>query len=217
MPKTAVKKRIEFCKKYQSWTKERWSEVLFSDESTFKQFTNTNRFVRRPSGSDPNNPRYTVSTVKHSPQVMVWACFAFNGRGALHFIPNGQKMNSTSYLNILQDKLKTWMQITNTKTFLHDYSPCHEAKKVTQWLLHEGIEVIDWPSYSPDLNPIENMWAIFKRKLSEKKILSLPHLKSCIKEVWCTEITNKLCQDLAQSMPSRIQKVLKNHGHATKY
>ena len=45
-PKTAVKKRIEFCKKYQSWTKERWPEVLFSDASTFKQFTNTNRFVR---------------------------------------------------------------------------------------------------------------------------------------------------------------------------
>ena len=63
------------------------------------------------------------------------------------------------------------MQITNTKTFLHDYAPCHKAKKVTQWLLHEGIEVIDWPSYSPDLNPIENMWAIFKRIVGKENFV----------------------------------------------
>ena len=82
--------------------------------------------------------------------------------------------------------LSIWDKMQNTKTFLHDYAPCHRAKKVTQWLLHEGIELIYWPNYSPDINPI------FKRKLWEKKILSLPHLKSCIKEVWCTEITLSL-------------------------
>lgn len=217
LPKSAVAKRLQFCHKYKHWTENQWSKVLFSDESTFRQFTSIKSFVRRPNKSNPNNKRFSIGTVKHSPQVMVWAAFGYYGRGPLHFIPSGEMMNSTRYRNILEQKLPTWMPLLQCEIFLHDSAPCHKAKLVTQWLNENRIEVLDWPSYSPDLNPIENMWAILKKLVSEKNISSLQHLQQVITDVWCKEITPQLCQKLASSMPSRIDKVIKNKGQATKY
>lgn len=42
--------------------------------------------------------------------------------------------------------------------FMQDNAPIYGAKKVRKWFENNGIEVMDWPPYSPDLNPIENLW-----------------------------------------------------------
>lgn len=217
MPKAAVKRRIAFCRKYAHWTPEDWAKVLFSDESTFRQFNNVRGFVRRPPGSNPNDPRFVTTTVKHCPQVMVWGCFSSGGRGGLYFVPKGATMNSQRYRSVLDDKVPVWMNVLSCEIFQHDSAPCHKSKLVTGWLRTNQIEVLDWPSYSPDLNPIENLWAIMKEKISNIEITSLSHLEEVIKKVWCSEISPQLCQNLIFSMPNRIQKVLKNKGHATKY
>lgn len=217
MPATAVKRRLTFCRKYAHWTQDDWAKVLFSDESIFRQFNNVRGYVRRPPGSNPNNPRFVTTTVKHCPQVMVWGCFSAEGRGGLYFVPKGESMNSQRYLNVLNDKLPLWMDILSCNTFQQDSAPCHKSKSVTSWFRTNQIEVLDWPSYSPDLNPIENLWAIIKEKVSKVQIKSLSHLGEVIKNVWCSEIDAQLCKNLVFSMPTRIQKVLKNKGHATKY
>ncbi len=50
--------------------------------------------------------------------------------------------------------------------FQQDLAPAHTAKS---WLNDHGVGVLDWPAYSPDLNPIENLWAIIKRKMRNKR------------------------------------------------
>ena len=45
-------------------------------------------------------------------------------------------------------------------TFMQDNDPIHSAKTVKKWLSEMGIKVRDWPPYGPDLNPIENLWAL---------------------------------------------------------
>ena len=217
MPKAAVKRRIEFCRKYAHWTSEDWAKVLFSDESTFRQFNNVRGLVRRPPASNPYDPRFVTTTVKHCPQIMVWGCFSYGGRGGLYFVPKGQMMNSQRYQNVLCDKVPLWMNVLSCEIFQHDSAPCHKAKTVTEWLNTNQIEVLDWPSYSPNLNPIENLWAIMKEKISKIEITSLSHLEEVIKSVWCRDISAQLCKNLVFSMPNRIKKVLKNKGHATKY
>lgn len=217
MPKAAVQRRLAFCRKYRDYTVDQWKSVLFSDESTFRQFSNVRGFVRRPPSSNPNNPRFVSATVKHSPQVMVWGCFAYNGRGGLHFLSQNQMMNAKLYQTILEDKLPDWMRRLQCNVFQHDSAPCHKAKTVTQWFKANNIEVLDWPSYSPDINPIENLWGIVKQKLSNVDITSLPHLRQEITRIWCLEVTKELCQNLISSMPRRIKAVLKNNGKATKY
>ncbi len=49
--------------------------------------------------------------------------------------------------------------------FQQDLAPAHSAKATSTWFKDHGIPVLNWPANSPDLNPIENLWGIVKRKM----------------------------------------------------
>ena len=84
------------------------------------------------------------------------------------------------------------MSIHKCEFFQHDGAPCHTAKTVGTWLQESSVEVLSpWPGSSPDLNPIENCWAIVKKKVAAHKLKSAADLEAKIKEVWCRKITGK--------------------------
>ena len=160
---------------------------------------------------------YTVPTVKHAPSVMVWGSFSAAGRSGLFFLPKGEKMNAQRYKQVLEDHLVNFMAIRGCTTFQHNSAPCHTAGVIKKWLADNDIQVLDWPGSSPDLNPIEHLWTIVKKKVCGKNSSSLEDLKKDIRHVWCTEVTPELCKSLADSMPRRIAKVIANKGYPTKY
>ena len=211
-----IKARLAFCAKYKQWTPEQWKQVLFSDESTFMQFRDVSKLVRVPEGVSPLNNKYTKKVVKHSPSVMVWGCFGYNGRGSLYFLEKGEKMNAAKYLAMLQEKLPPFMTILSCTVFQQDGAPCHTAKTVMKWLKSK-YDVLDWPGNFPDLNPIENLWLILKDKVASKQPKSMDDLKRIIVQCWSQEITVEYCQNLIMSMPKRIENVIKNKGYPTKY
>lgn len=212
------KKRLEFAKAHRDWTFEDWKEVMWSDESTFQVLSSHRVKVRRPSNSSRYDSRFTVKTVKHSPSVMVWACFSAKlGRGGLFFLPKNTTMNADRYIGVLNDHLYDSFSIHDTSIFMHDGAPCHTSRKVKQDLQKKNIRVLEWPGNSPDLNPIENAWKMMKDKVKEEKPTSVPHLQDIIKNVWTTQIDIQYFINLVQSMPKRMLDVIHSRGDMTKY
>ena len=71
---------------------------------------------------------------------------------------------------------------------------------------------MDWPSMSPDLNPIEHLWGILKRKVEVCKGSNICH----VMEEW-KSIPVASCEALVNSMPRRVKAVLDNDDGYTKY
>jgi transposase len=76
---------------------------------------------------------------------------------------------------------------------------------------------LEWPGNSPDLNPIEHLWAIMKGKLRRRRPSSIPELKQIISDIWNNEITQNYLKSLFMSMPRRLQAVIDANGGHTKY
>ncbi len=95
-------------------------------------------------------------------------------------------------------------------------APAHTANSTKSWFNDHGATVLDWPANSPDLNPIENLWGIVKRKLRDTRPNNADDLKTAIKATWAS-ITPEQCQRLIASMPRYIDAVIHAKGGPTKY
>ena len=93
---------------------------------------------------------------------------------------------------------------------MEDGAPCHTAKKTKEWQDRNGIKRLPWPSHSPDMNPIEHLWAILDRAVRKKSRKPTPRAESlnlsC--EAWA-EIPQEKISELISFMSERV-KALKS-------
>jgi hypothetical protein len=163
---------------------------------------------------------------------MVWACFWFiEGkirRSELYllnrdFESKKHGYSARSYLEVLDDQMpKCWEP---GLVFMQDNAPIYMAHTVRQWFIDMGIPVVDWPPFSPDLNPIEHIWHHLKKLVLEihpelegmgKGEQAIEALEKALIEAW-DALPDQLFEQVADSMPYRVAAVVKAKGWHTKY
>ncbi|ETN97406.1 hypothetical protein RFI_40123 [Reticulomyxa filosa] len=214
--KDQMKKRVKWAKEHKDWSPEMWSKVLFSDESTFCTDWRGHQRVWREK-NDRYAPENIMEVPHNSKKVSVWGCFCANGVGELYRIEG--ELTSAQYENEVIKKCMPESADTlfmNTDwIFQQDNAPVHKSTSTTRYLSRH-FNVIEWPAMSPDLNPIENIWAYLKRNVAQKNPKDENELFQAIKEEWAL-LSIRYLQDLVQSMPNRCKQVIKQKGWPTKY
>ena len=100
---------------------------------------------------------------------------------------------------------------------MQDSASCHTAAATTHFLRENNVDVYEyWPSNSPFLNPIENVWVYIEHKLKKRVCTSENELYEQIESAW-NAIPISLLHALYDSMPKRVRAVRKGHGKAIKY
>ncbi len=150
--------------------------------------------------------------MKFPQSVMIWAAMLSAGVGPLCFLKS--TVNAAIYQEILEHvMLPSADKLYGDADFIlqQDLAPAHTAKGTKSWFYDHGVTVLDWPANSPDLNPIENLWIIVKRKMRDN---NADDLKAAIKATWAS-IPPEQCHKLITSMPRRIA-VIHAKGGPTK-
>ena len=209
---------MEWARQHKNWTKEEWRKVMFIDESHFEVQGKRCQYVRRSIG-EPIREGHIEQHVKHPAKVMFWGSFCFSG--PIRLVPVSGMMNSDKYIDIISKKVAP--DLINTfpngeGIFQQDLAPCHTSKKSMKAFQDENIQVLQWPGNSPDVNPIENLWAIVKKRLRNHDCTCKDKLISAIIKIWYhDEELKNMCSILVDSMPQRVQCILKAKGGHIKY
>ncbi len=148
---------------------------------------------------------------------MIWAAMSSAGVGPLCFLKS--TVNAAIYQEILEHfMLPSADKLYGDADFIfqQDLAPAHTAKGTKSWFNDHGVTVLDWPANSTDLNPIENLWGIVKRKMRDTRPNNADDLKATVKETWAS-IPPQQCHKLITSMPRQIEAVIKAKGAPTKY
>ena len=210
-PLTAVHKqrRLQFCRVNMQRT---WTGVWFTDEKKFNL-------------DGPDREKYYFHDLRKETlissrrqqgggSVLLWAGFCATNKSSIAFVHGN--LNSAGYQNILQQHLLPFYQLNDE--LVQDNAPIHSSASTLAWLNNNNIEFLDWPSRSPDLNPMETLWSNMSRDIYSqgRQYANVRQLKDAINVAWAN-ITVEQLSNLSNSMSGRIFQCIFMRGGYTKY
>lgn len=213
--------RLAFAREHQDWQiGQDWRPVLFTDESRFTLSTCDRRDrVWRCRGE-----RYAACNIIQRDRfggesATVWGGISLEGRTALHVVTRGSLTALRYRDEILRPIVRPFAGAVGPGFLLmHDNARYHVAEVCRRFLHREGIDAMDWPACSPDLNPIEHVWDMMSRSIRQRHAApqTVQELTDALVQVW-EEIPQETIGSLIRSMPRRCREVILARGGHTHY
>ena len=196
-------KRRDFAKTELKLPRAALERTIFTDEKIFNNNDHSNRFEWLLPGQIPTRRR----VARWGPTVHVYGAIGVGFR-RLILLPKGLKLNSQSFkTRCLQPLLRDW---DSTRRLQQDGAPCHRAAPTMKYLHGKKTKmVVGWPPRSPQLSPIENLWALVQRKVSDRIIalggeVDSDELGKIVAEEF-NAIPQEIIDSLVRSYPQRLR------------
>ncbi len=194
-----------------------WTNIVFSDESDIFPYKSGKLFIRRRKGEHPL-AFYNMYSKWDPRTIKVWGSISAFGVGPL--VRYYDTMDHTRYINILDTyllnaypKLRGTSSRQGTLSFMQDNAGAHRDSNTKIWFETNHVHRLQWPPYSPDMNPLENIWGIIQDKLyNTNEVLETSDdvWKKTLK-IWKSDI-NEYIPKLYESMNIHINEVIERDG-----
>jgi transposase len=216
-----IARRLAFAKKYQSWTLEQWRNVLWTDESSFEKGKASRRIHAWRTKDEANNLACCTSTFRSGRfSVMVWGGIMHGKKTDLAVFEQGVRKTAEYYRDLVYNgPLVRFLETTPDLLLMEDGAPIHRSNAPKFWLRDNNVAKIqDWPAQSPDLNPIENLWSRMMVAVTKKVHSGMGEetFTQVIQGAW-TSLEPDHFNKLIDSMPRRIEAVIKAKGRSTRW
>ena len=223
-PITEKNRKLRLAWAQEHWTPEQRAKILWTDETWVTDGPHRKQYVTRRQG-EKWDPTCIVEKHQRKGGWMFWGCFSGLGKGpGIFWEKDWGKINADSYRAHTVPVIHGWVQLCKVERgedliLMQDGALGHAATETKEDLRERGIIVMDWPPFSPDLNPIESCWNWMKDWIEDRYGLeekpSYDKLRQYVKEAW-EVLPEDYLKDLLASM-QRCKAVITANGMHTKY
>lgn len=196
-------------------------DIFFTDEKRFilnppiNKQTNqirldSNGYKEYQSGQGELFEKIAKPIPKFPQGIMVAAGLSRKGVGKLIFVTG--TMNSFSYLQTLALYKEDIEKLDKNLYLQQDNAPCHVSKKSKEYIKSNFANILEfWPPNSPDLSPIEELWAIVEEKLNAYTFKNVEEMTKKLQWVW-NRIPKQICHNLIDSFDKKIELLKQVNG-----
>lgn len=201
-------------------------KIMFSDEHYITSNDTSCRsiWVKNVRDLVPRETKSRHNTVCSQ----LWAMIGFNYKSPIIWVDfkneNGAKvtrMNAKTYIDNILKHPDVMRELKNKdRIFQQDGARCHQAKDTKMFLDKKKIIYInDWPANSPDLNPIEQVWALLNQRVAERRgsgpADDVAELRRIVEEEWAA-IPQSVINNYVTSFMSKCERCRRNNGGTSK-
>lgn len=216
--------RLAWALEHVNWTWDQWKNILWTDETWVTSGFHTRTWVTRKPGEELDETCLKTKPVRRRGW-MFWGSFHGDSKGpCLFWEKDWGFINSESYCERIVPIIDGYMRLMRNNSFylqlMQDGAPGHASTETSLELRSRNIFPIFWPSFSPDLNPIEMVWNWMKdwiqRHYPEDRELSYDQLRQAVRASW-DAIPSEFFRELIESMQARCEAVIAAEGGHTPY